>query len=138
MGTTLNPKRKTCIIKTNGPIVEMGNINGPVLMPCRITLDVLSKMVANGKVVYEINPKNPDEQVKLTVHNVMNDNFMTKEEIMAKASAQSAPMTEEKPVQTPTENKTVEQETVNVVNAETNTTVQVGKNNKKSDFNKSK
>ena len=140
MGTTLNPKRKLCIVKTNGPIVEMGNINGPVLTPCRINLDVLARMVGNGKVIYEINPKNQDEQVKLTVHNVLSDNFATKEEIMQKAAEQSVTVsnqTEQSSASEAKEDVKTDPTTVNVVDKETNTTVQVGKN-KKSDFNKSK
>lgn len=75
MATILNSKRKLCIVKTNGPIHELGGITGPILAPCQIAMRAVINMVQNGKKVYEVNPKNRAETVLLTIQNVQKNNF---------------------------------------------------------------
>lgn len=75
MAKTLNSKKKLCMIKTNGPIAELGGITGPILYPCRIDMRKVINMVQHGIRVIEVNPKNQSETVQLTIQNVTKDNF---------------------------------------------------------------
>lgn len=75
MAGILNAKRKLCIVKNNGPIHELGGISGPILAPCNISMRAIINMVQNGRNVYEINPRNMKEMVKLDIKNVQSDNF---------------------------------------------------------------
>jgi hypothetical protein len=136
MSTKLNEARKLCIIKTNGPIPELGYITGPVLTPCKIRMSDLRRLVGNGKAVYELNPKNPEEIVKLTVQNIERDNFAPINNMINNAAQKPAeePKKEEVPV-TPVSHDANTKKTT-VTDSETKTTVQV--NTGKSDFKKSK
>jgi hypothetical protein len=75
MAQTLNTSKKLCKVMTNGPIPELGYITGPVAYPCRIDLRKVVNMVQHGHKVYEVNPKNHNEQVLLTIQNVNKNNF---------------------------------------------------------------
>ena len=81
MGTVLNPKRKLCRVATNGPIPELGGIAGPVKGPTMIDMRTVVNMVQHGRVVYEINPKNYKEEVRLTIRNVNQNNFPDKKTV---------------------------------------------------------
>lgn len=82
MATLLNEKKKLCLVKTNGRLPELGNIAGPILSPCKINLRTVINMVQNGKVVYEVNPKNHSQQVLLTIQNVQKNNFPEQEKVV--------------------------------------------------------
>lgn len=82
MATLLNEKKKLCLVKTNGRLPELGNIAGPILSPCKINLRTVINMVQNGKVVYEVNPKNHSQQVLLTIQNVQKNNFPDQEKVV--------------------------------------------------------
>ena len=96
----------------------------------------LRRLVGNGKAVYELNPKNPEEIVKLTVQNIERDNFAPINNMVNNAAQKPAeePKKEEVPV-TPVSHDANAKKTT-VTNSETKTTVQV--NTGKSDFKKSK
>ena len=69
---------KRCIINTPGPIAELGFISGPITNPCKLEMDVLRRLVKNGREVYEVNPENPAQKVLLTIENYDADNFSVK------------------------------------------------------------
>lgn len=75
MAQLLNSKRKLCIVKNNGPLHELGGISGPILAPCQLSMRAIINMVQNGRNVYEVNPKNMKETVKLNIKNVQLNNF---------------------------------------------------------------
>lgn len=66
---------KLVVVKTPGVLKELGYITGPIIHPSRIKLAKIVNMVNNGKVVFEVNPKNQEERVQLTRLNVTHDNF---------------------------------------------------------------
>ena len=82
MAKILNPRKKLCRVATNGPIPELGGIAGPVKGPTLIPLRTVVSMVQNGRVVYEINPKNYKEEVRLTIRNVNQNNFPDKQSVL--------------------------------------------------------
>ena len=64
------------MIGTTGPIPELGGISGPISSPSRVEVSTLIRMVNARRVVYEVNPKDYDQKVRLTVSNVARDNFV--------------------------------------------------------------
>ena len=67
---------KLVVIGTTGPIPELGGISGPISSPSRVEVSTLIRMVNARRVVYEVNPKDYDQKVRLTVSNVTRDNFV--------------------------------------------------------------
>ena len=65
---------RICSIKTNGPIKELGNIQGPI-KKCKLGDKQVISMVHNGHVIYELNPENLSESVLLDITNVMPSPF---------------------------------------------------------------
>ena len=70
-------ERKLVVVKDSGPIPELNFVCGPILVPTKIDLKVIIKMIGNGRSVFECNPCNTDDQVKLELTNVKNNNFET-------------------------------------------------------------
>lgn len=75
MAQALNTQKKLCKIMTNGPIADLGGIAGPILYPCKIDMRKIINMVHHGVVVVEVNPKNQNQTVRLTMQNVSKNNF---------------------------------------------------------------
>lgn len=74
MAKVLNPQTRKCDVMSNGPIAELGFVNGPVFN-CKLTTDKIVKMVSNGKRVYEIDPNNSKNKVLLTIGNCSTSPF---------------------------------------------------------------
>ena len=70
---------RICSVETNGPIKELGNISGPV-RKCRLELPKILSMINNGHVIYELNPENLSERVKLDLTNASPSPFTKKVE----------------------------------------------------------
>lgn len=66
---------KLVIIESSGPIRAMNNINGPIKTPCSLSINVISDLINDNKIVYEVNPKNYNEKIRLTRLNLFSDNF---------------------------------------------------------------
>lgn len=75
MATIRNKVEKLVTIETYGPIAELGGIAGPVVHPCKVDLETIIRMVNTRKKVFEVNPANPSEKVRLTLSNVRTVNF---------------------------------------------------------------
>jgi hypothetical protein len=73
--TNLNEKSKLVVIESAGTIKELGGISGPILHPCIQKITTLETMVRNHRVVYELNPNNFDERIRLNLRNVKTVNF---------------------------------------------------------------
>lgn len=71
-------KEKLCVVLAEGRIPELGGILGPVSVPTKIARSSIIAMLNRGLPIYEVNPKNVNERVKLTFKNVNSVNFMTK------------------------------------------------------------
>lgn len=128
--------KKLVVVNHSGPILELGAITGPIISPSRVSTDIVARMVSNNKIVYEVNPNNRSERIKLTIANVRKDNFgshTTKEQtrpetVVDKISHQkqevpevTKPVEEVKPAEIETvkdeETTPVVEETVNDVTA---------------------
>lgn len=66
---------KLVTIESAGPIKMMGDINGPIKTPCSVSTNVIIDLLNSGKVVYEVNPKNHAEKIRLTRLNLHSNNF---------------------------------------------------------------
>lgn len=129
-------ERKLVVVKDSGPIPELNFVCGPILVPTKIDLKVIIKMIGNGRSVFECNPYNTDDQVKLELTNVKNNNFETqatkpvvesvkeneKKEVVNEPEKNESSVEEEKSTENVTEEKAVvaepeaeESETVDVV-----------------------
>lgn len=70
-------KEKLIVVESYGSITELGGISGPILNPCRVPISTIVRMVNNHRKVYEVNPSNYSERIRLTLKNVKTDNFPT-------------------------------------------------------------
>lgn len=84
-----NVEKKLVIIEGSGTIAELGYISAPILIPQRFPIDLIARMVSNGRKVYEINPADRTQKIKLTVANCRKPNFDTA--VQTEAAAKPAP-----------------------------------------------
>ena len=73
--STRKEERRLVVVKTSGVLPELGFITGPVLMPWYVPMSKLVQLVNNGRDVWEVNPDNKAERVKLTIKNLKTSNF---------------------------------------------------------------
>lgn len=59
------------------PITALGNINGPLTTPVQIPFADVLDMLRKNYVIYEHNPVNKAEKVRVTIDNVNNITFST-------------------------------------------------------------
>lgn len=62
-------KRKYVSVHYNGSLPEFGNIQGPILNPVWIDIDIIWKLLVNGRIVYEHCITDPDKRLKLNKEN---------------------------------------------------------------------
>ena len=75
-------RTKLVTIESYGNLHVLGGIKGPVMSPCNIDLPIIISLLNDGKIVYEVNPNNSKEKVRLTSENVLKyNNFETKKTI---------------------------------------------------------
>ena len=67
--------QKLIIVESIGSIGELGGISGPILNPCYVPLDTINLMLNHQRKVYEVNPKNYSEKVRLSLKNLRKQNF---------------------------------------------------------------
>lgn len=74
---------KLVTIESGGPIRVMGGISGPIKTPTSLSTTAIISLINDNMVVYEVNPKNYNEKIRLTRLNINSDNFktVTKEKI---------------------------------------------------------
>lgn len=90
---------KLCLIKTNKIVPELYNMSGPFYDPITLTTEQITSMLNRGVPVYEVNPYNRKEKVRLTRFMVNQVNFKKPVEkksttTVASASTTSAPIPE--------------------------------------------
>ena len=89
--------KKLVTIGGSGAIPELGYICAPIINPCKIDIDKVSKIVCSGRKVYAVNPADQTQKVLLTPSTVYIDNFADKKVATATATAEvktGAPKTE--------------------------------------------
>lgn len=74
MAVTLNSK-KLVVIQSIGALPELGGISGPIINPSLIGVDTIVRLLNNHRAVYEVNPANLKERVRLNLKNVKRENF---------------------------------------------------------------
>lgn len=113
MKEKLNAKTILVRVAHSGVIPELHYISGPIRR-CRVDEKTLYRMVRNGKAIYELNPENPSEEVRLTIRNMMVRQFEKKESFTeaSKKMAQEALKSAEEKTPEPEEDTSVEVETV--------------------------
>lgn len=80
-------KEKLCVIDYYGPIYELGNISGPILSAHKYPISKLITMINRGITIYEVNPNDRNERIRLTRMNLKTVNFPT---VIPKQSIQKA------------------------------------------------
>lgn len=56
---------KLCLIKTNKIVPELYNMSGPFFNPVELTVEQITSMINRGVPVYEVNPYNKKETLRL-------------------------------------------------------------------------
>lgn len=72
-------KKILVTVSGSGAIPELGYICAPIVNPCPLDIDKVSKMVTAGRKVYAVNPNDLSERVLLTPSTVYEDVFAKKE-----------------------------------------------------------
>lgn len=70
--------KKLCTISNSGPIPELGGIRGPITKPTELSMTLIRTLINEGYTIYEVNPMNRNEKVRLTFSNVNSVNFYKK------------------------------------------------------------
>lgn len=73
----MNFMRKLYTIETNGPIRGLDGITGPLTTPTMLETDDVIKMLRQKYVIYQHNPVDLKEKVRVTLTNVQSINFKT-------------------------------------------------------------
>lgn len=68
-------EQKLVIVTSNGAISELGGITGPILNPCYVPVMTINTMLTKHRVVYEVNPKDYTQKVRLSLKNLRINNF---------------------------------------------------------------
>lgn len=80
-------EQKLITVNSAGTITELGGISGPVLNPCYVPIPTITALLNHHRVVYEVNPKNYNEKIRLSLKTLTKKNFTSEDE---------APITSEK------------------------------------------
>lgn len=80
MATVINSKTRKCDVIYNGAIAELGFISGPVYN-CKLTTSQIDSLIRHGKIVFEIDPRNPLNKVKLDIGNYKKSPFGNVQEV---------------------------------------------------------
>ena len=102
-----NIEKKLVTVESVGTITELGGISGPIINPSFIDVPTIIRMINSHKKVYEVNPNNPSEKVKLSLKNARTNNFIKVAKTSTAANVAPATKTEKKE----TEAKKVNEET---------------------------
>lgn len=118
MGIILNEKMYPCRIETSGVIFELGCISGPVPF-CRLTREQINMLVMNGRKVFEKNPKNLDEEVRVTLETMhirpFEEQKITKKDILQPEKVEKMLHPVEKKVEEPVNESKEVEETPSVI-----------------------
>ena len=68
-------KSKYVTIESPGKIAILGGIMGPIQTPTYLDIDIVISLINSGKVVYEVNPRDITDKTRLTLMNVLTDNY---------------------------------------------------------------
>jgi len=80
LSTIINSKTRKCDVIYNGAIAELGFISGPAYN-CKLTTSQIDSLIRHGKIVFEIDPRNPLNKVKLDIGNYKESPFANVTEV---------------------------------------------------------
>ena len=83
----MNYTSKLVTIESIGKIHSLGGLNGPITTPTKIKIETIIELINSGKVVYEVNPTNLKDKIRLTRLNVYKNNFVKPEPVKVKHNA---------------------------------------------------
>ena len=66
---------KLIVVDGKGSIKELGGISAPIINPIRLEISKIAQMILAHRKVYEVNPENKNDRIKLTLQNVRRVNF---------------------------------------------------------------
>ncbi len=128
----MHKNKKLITVLSGGPLPELHFITGPVFHPWYVDKTTVIQLVNNGRIVFEVNPQNRSERIKLTPKNMRLDNFGTDAETVAKPTP--APAT--KPVVTEPKEEVKTEVAEEVVVEQVAAPVQETKSEKKESYKK--
>lgn len=67
--------KKLIIVKSSGALPIYGGISGPIINPITLDTKDIVELINKSKEIYEVNPYNMDETIKLTRVNCTTENF---------------------------------------------------------------
>ena len=67
--------KKFVTVESPGKIAILGGLVGPITTPSYIDIDIIISLINAGKAVYEVNPANVKQKVRLSRINVLKSNF---------------------------------------------------------------
>lgn len=67
--------KKLIIVKSSGTLPIYGGIRGPIINPITLDTKDIVELINKSKEIYEVNPYNIDETIKLTRVNCTTENF---------------------------------------------------------------
>ena len=71
-------KRKLATIESTGKLSALGGLLGPINTPSYFEINIIINLINSGKIVYEVNPSDMSQKIRLTRENVLRDNFNQK------------------------------------------------------------
>lgn len=67
--------KKLIIVKSSGTLPIYGGISGPIINPITLDTKDIVELINKSKEIYEVNPYNINEKIKLTRVNCTTENF---------------------------------------------------------------
>lgn len=71
--------RKLVTVSSTGTFSEVGGIHGPITTITVMNVDVIYKLLINGRIVWEHNPENRKQKKRLTLKNYRKKNLFDPE-----------------------------------------------------------
>lgn len=71
----MSTEKKLVVVRSGGPLMELGGITGPILNPSLIDVNIIGEMIQRNRLIFECNPLNPNERIKLNTSNWSKSNF---------------------------------------------------------------
>ena len=68
-------KSKLVTVESHGKLPQLGGIHGPIITPNYISINIIISLINAGKTVYEVNPANHHDRIRLTRLNATHQNF---------------------------------------------------------------
>ena len=68
-------RTKLVTVESAGKLAALNGLLGPITTPTVLDVNIIISLINSGKVVYEVNPRNVKEKIRLDRVNVLKANF---------------------------------------------------------------